>query len=97
MTPTDDLIRQLESHAHEASQRGDQALALKLHEAAGRVRELEAKVELLRKACKSGVHLFEQGCVDRGYKDKRNWIDDVRDELDDAIFATSPTPATTKG
>ncbi len=36
-------------------------------------------------ACIEAVRLYEQGCVDRGYKDEPNWIDEVRDQLDAAI------------
>lgn len=37
-------------------------------------------------ACKGAVEVWEHGCVDRGWKDKPNWIDQVLDELHAAIL-----------
>ncbi len=47
-------------------------------------RLISAAPDLLA-ACQEAVRLYEQGCVDRGYKDEPNWIDGVRDQLDAAI------------
>ncbi len=67
--------------------------------AAGAIKEQDAEIASLREqraallaACEAAVHLYEQGCVDRGYKDDRNWIDEVSDQLDDAIAKAKGTP-----
>lgn len=44
----------------------------------------------LLKACKAACHLYEQGCVDRGFKDEPNWIDGVLNQLIAAISKATP-------
>ena len=46
----------------------------------------EAMVEALKEA----KHVWEQGCVDRGYADERNWIDAASDAIDDALALAEP-------
>ena len=50
-------------------------------------RTLIAAAPLLLEACKAAKHVYEQGCVDRGWKDAHNWIDEASDLLDAAIAA----------
>lgn len=101
------LPASLESHAHEASQRGDQALALLLHEAAGRVRELEQTIE------NDGYLLIAGAAALNSSYDAMVWPangtsvqelvrDKIRGRLKDGYqlcksLNPSPTPATTKG
>lgn len=40
----------------------------------------------LLEACKAAQKLFEQGCVDRGWKDEHNWIDATGEQIDAAIL-----------
>jgi hypothetical protein len=51
---------------------------------------LSAENEKLRDACEAAQLVWEQGCVDRGYADERNWIDEAKDKIDEAL---SPPPA----
>ncbi len=50
---------------------------------------IAAAPELLA-ACQAAVIVWEQGCVDRGYKDEPNWIDDTLDQLRTAIAKATP-------
>jgi hypothetical protein len=49
------------------------------------IRRIIAERDAARAACAAAVKVWEAGCVDRGWKDERNWIDDVRDQLDEVI------------
>lgn len=42
-------------------------------------------IAALLAACEASVHVWEQGCVDRGWKDEPNWIDETLDQLRAAI------------
>jgi hypothetical protein len=53
-------------------------------ESEANARLIAAAPELLE-ACEAARTVWEQGCVDRGWKDHRNWIDDAKDLIDDAI------------
>jgi hypothetical protein len=48
-------------------------------EAADRVVEA---ADCLLKAGEAAIRVWEQGHVDRGWRDDPNWIDEVKDELD---------------
>lgn len=45
----------------------------------------------LLSASRAARRLFDQGCVDRGFSDERNWIDDTLDEIDAALLAAKGT------
>lgn len=49
--------------------------------------QLVSQRDMLLAACKAAQHVWEQGCVDRGWKDDPNWIDEAKDLIDAAIAA----------
>lgn len=51
---------------------------------------LIAAAPMLLEACKEAQHVWWQGCVDRGYRDERNWIDEAKDKIDAAIALATP-------
>lgn len=50
----------------------------------GNARLIAAAPALLA-ACEAAKHVWEQGCVDRGWKDEPNWIDEAKELIDAAI------------
>lgn len=48
-------------------------------------RKLRDEITRKDEALQSARKLFDQGCVDRGYKDEPNWIDGVLDQIDAAL------------
>lgn len=53
--------------------------------------QLIAQRDALLAACEASVHVWEQGCVDRGWKDEPNWIDETLDQLRAAIALAKET------
>ena len=53
------------------------------------IQKIAASYDQLLEACKAARKLFDQGCVDRGFKDEHNWIDEALDKIDSALAAAT--------
>lgn len=57
----------------------------KIVNALDELKRLRRERDDLLAACEAAAHVWEQGHVDRGWKDDVNWVDKVKDQIDAAI------------